>query len=160
MDRSARMADAASRGDVDGVFAQLKDGLLPQEDDCSEALKHSRTAMETLAADEPKKLIEFLFSKMLVFQGALLLRAQRHVDDLIQQDDKKYRVGDLPSAVADVWLPRVAKIQSEVRETSRTFAAVLHTLALADTNNTEKRKPPRPELRLVKKPLKHEAANG
>ena len=158
--RYQKMAEAASRGDVDGVFAALKDGRLPLEDDCSEALKHSKSAMEALAAEDPSRLIEFLFSKMLVFQGALLMRAQRHVDELIQVDDKKYRAGDLPASVADVWLPRIAKIQSEIRDTSRTFGAVRHTLALAESGSAENRKPPSPVLRLVTKPSKRDAANG
>lgn len=137
--RYDRMAAAAAKGDVDGVFAALSDGRLPCEDDCAQAFEHSRAALETLAADDPRKLVQFRYQKMLAFQGSLLLRAQRYVEQSIKESDQRYGLGDIPPQIAKDWLPRVSRIQQEVRETSRSLGAVLHTFSLAEEGTKRQR---------------------
>ena len=138
--RYAKMRKAAEAGDFAGIIAEIDPDCLVGSMDREQAQKEFRTAIDALSND-PARLIDGLFGQVLRFQAVLLLRAQSHVEMLIQQTDQhsSYR-GDLPAVVTDTWLPRISKIQAEIRATARDMAAIRHTMSLADKGPLEARK--------------------
>lgn len=136
----AKMRKAAEAGDFAGIIAEIDPDCLVGSMDREQAQKEFRVAIDALSND-PARLIDGLFGQMLRFQAVLLLRAQSHVEKLIQQTDQQssYR-GDLPAVVADTWLPRVSRIQAEIRATARDMATVRHAMSLADKGPLETRK--------------------
>ena len=94
--RFARMHIAAEKGDIDGIVAALNESPMPCADQAA-FMRELRAGLDQLAADDPQKLVEYTFSKMLSFQAFLLLRAQRFCDDAIRECDQGHpRIGDLP----------------------------------------------------------------
>lgn len=129
--RFDRMHSAAEKGDIDGIIAALDESPMPCADQVA-FMRELRAGLDKLAADDPQKLVEYTFSKMLSFQAFLLLRAQRFADDAIRECDRSHpRIGDLPESVVTEWMPRISRLQTEVRETARSLAALQHTFALA-----------------------------
>jgi hypothetical protein len=133
--RYEKMAAAARRGDIDGIFAAMQESPMPCAD-TPEAMAELRTALANIGKDDPTELIVALYRQMLLAQGFLMIRTQRYIDAVIKDHDEQHRgSADVPRDIADVWLPRLSRIQLEVRETARAFAATMHALALSRQTN-------------------------
>ena len=126
------MAEAAQRGDVQAIMKALRESpFFPTCADSMEGQTYIQTALENLARNDPVKLAETLFTSMLAFNGRLFFRAQHHIEVDLHNNDKSPNHGDLPTAVAQEWLPRLHKIEEAILQTSRGMASVMHTLRLA-----------------------------
>ena len=134
------IAAAAKRGDVDGIFDVLNQEL-PPTSDYAKAMDELRKMLERAGKKNPEKLVELLFGRMLAFQGFLLIRVQRFIDEGIKNHDRRCpNQGDIPDKIVEVWMPRLSRIQHEVRETTRIYATVRHALLLAN-EGTKKTRP-------------------
>jgi len=136
--RSEQMIEAAMRGDVDGIFKAADRCPLPGGDD-EEAMKALRVALEKLA-DDPQRLVEELFSRIIQSQALLMFRCERYIDRNIADSDKRYPgMGDIPKPIADEWLPRLALLQRAVQDSAKCLATVRHTFALAQSGPIKSR---------------------
>lgn len=91
-----------------------------------------RQAMEIVAKKNPAQLVEFLYKRILVFQGMQLIRSQIVADDGIRGYETSTKNVGVPDDVATVLLPRVSMLQSEIQGTAQALARTLHTMNLAD----------------------------
>ena len=123
------MLEAAERGDIEAVFKIAEAGPCPMADE-PDAMKALRVALDKLS-ENPSELVETLFTRMLVLQGVLMIRCQRHIERAIADSDQRYGASDLPHDICDVWMPRLSRLQVEVRETSKAMASVRHTMHLS-----------------------------
>jgi len=139
--RYSLMLEAAERGDIDEIFKIAEKGPFPMSDE-RDAMKALRVGLQKLAANPPE-LIEAMFARMLVLQSWLMIRCERHIERGIAESDRKYNDQEIPPEICDTWMPRLSRLQAEVRETSKAMASVRHTLSLSEHG-----------------PLKHQAAKN
>ncbi len=123
------MLEAAERGDIEAVFKIAEAGPCPMADE-PDAMKALRVALDKLS-ENPPELVETLFTRMLVLQGWLMIRCQRHIERAIADSDQRYGASDLPHDICETWMPRLSRLQAEVRETSKAMASVRHTMHLS-----------------------------
>lgn len=90
-----------------------------------------RKAMDVLAQKDPAKLIEFLYRRILVFQGMQLIRSQILADDSIRNYELRNKNIGVPADVVKDLLPRVSMLQHEVQGTAQALARTQHTMNLA-----------------------------
>ena len=128
--RYSLMVEAAQRGDIEAIFKIAEDGPCPMADE-RDAMKALRVGLQKLAANPPE-LIEAMFTRMLVLQSWLMIRCERHVERGIAESDQRYNDGQIPPEICDTWMPRLSRLQAEVRETSKVMASVRHTLSLSE----------------------------
>lgn len=91
-----------------------------------------RQAMDIVAKKNPAQLVEFLYKRILVFQGMQLIRSQIQADDGIRSYESAARNVGVPDDVARDLLPRVAVLQTEIQSTAQALARTMHTMTLAD----------------------------
>jgi len=91
-----------------------------------------RQAMDIVAKKNPAQLVEFLYKRILVFQGMQLIRSQIQADDGIRSYESAAKNVGVPDDVARDLLPRVAVLQTEIQSTAQALARTMHTLTLAD----------------------------
>ncbi len=130
-----RMRKAAARGDVEGVrgawAAYARENPSPGISAENEFMAQMGEALDTLARINPSSLPENLIGAMLAFQGKLLLRIQRHIEGELEHLDRQHSGVPMNDTVAEIWLPRLSRIQTSILETSKALATTTHTLGLA-----------------------------
>jgi len=145
--REELLYQLAETGDVDALMPLLDpDPIRGIHDALSRrpSMFFIRKALDALASQAPEKLVEFLGARALAFQGEILLRAQHIAMREISRHDRE--VGEqcaaIPEEVAQVWLPRIAAIQSAIEQSGATLARSSHAFELARrARNNQKNSP-------------------
>ena len=137
-----RMYEAVVRGDVRKVVALFENDPSYEQTDFAKVMPWFSHCIQVAAERDAEDVIEFLFSQMLAFQGSLLFRVQCFVESEMRYVDSgdQGRPAGLPDHVAEEWLPRMQRLHESIKSTTKTFATVRHTLALAkDREETQER---------------------
>ena len=136
---AARMAEAALAGDPEQVVREYQTAIHDCEYYFPDFLRELRTAMQTATSHSPEATIKFLMNRILIFDGLLLVRAQNCVEKGLQRLDRSMpqSTGEIPEDIANIWLPRVAKLEDSVKSTCRLYSQIMHVLELAQAKGIE-----------------------
>ena len=118
---------AAKRGDLDKIFELAAESPFIE---FPFVLQHGSQAIEQLAKKDPALLVETMLRRILTLQGKLLVRVEANIANGLKAHDRHNPHGDVPPAIANEWLPRLGRLQMEIREMAKAYASVKHTLTL------------------------------
>jgi len=128
------LEEAAEQGDVSAVLRYLEryESWAPEPPDCDRGFNYLKTAIEKVRQDTPQRLVKDALSRLVAFQTYLMIRYQT----LVQRHIRKYdaenpgNCGNLPQPLTVDWLPRLSRIQREVKDSARALAVCMHVTGM------------------------------
>jgi len=134
--------EAAEQGDVSMVLRYLEhyESWAPEPPDCEKGFRYLKMAIETVRQDSPQRLVKDALSRLLAFQTFLMIRYQTFVQRTIRKFDAENpgNCGNLPQSLTTEWLPRLSRIQREVKDSARALAVSMHVTDLGKGKDSKK----------------------
>ena len=129
-----RMQKAAAAGDPQAVVDAYEGETIDPQIYWPDYQQLLQQALEKAADADPAGTVRFALNRLLAFQTTLTLRAQHLVSRELDRFDRSapQNDGNLPDHIASEWLPRLDRLQAELKDTCQVYSKNWHVLELAE----------------------------
>jgi hypothetical protein len=129
-----RMQDAAEAGNPQSVIDSYEKEPINPDIYWPDYQRSLRQALENAADTDPAAAVRFLLNRILSFDATLMIRAQHIVKRELDRYDSAapQNDGNFPDHIVTEWLPRIERLQSEVKDGCLVYAKIWHVLELAE----------------------------